>query len=68
MHPAEMRNMVTSPGGTSAEALYQLEKGAFRTVLSKAVWAAYQRSVSLGALNSKVPAFEPAEKSDESQT
>ncbi len=59
LHPAEMRNMVTSPGGTSAEALYQLEKGAFRTVLSKAVWAAYQRSVSLGALNSSVPAFEP---------
>ena len=53
-----MRNMVTSPGGTSAEALYQLEKGAFRTVLSKAVWAAYQRSVSLGALSSQVPPFE----------
>ncbi len=66
LHPAEMRNMVTSPGGTSAEALYQLEKGAFRTVLSKAVWAAYQRSVSLGALNSSVPAFEPVEKSGES--
>ncbi len=59
MHPAQMRNMVTSPGGTSAEALYQLEKGAFRTVLSKAVWAAYQRSVSLGALSSQVPPFEP---------
>lgn len=65
MHPAEMRNMVTSPGGTSAEALYQLDKGSFRTVLSKAVWAAYQRSVSLGALNSKVPAFEPTDKGDE---
>ena len=49
-HPAEMRNMVTSPGGTSAEALYQLEKGAFRTVLSKAVLAAYQRSVALGQM------------------
>jgi len=47
-HPAELRNMVTSPGGTSAEAIYQMEKGGFRTVLSKAVWAAYQRSVSLG--------------------
>jgi pyrroline-5-carboxylate reductase len=33
MHPAELRNMVTSPGGTSAEALYQLEKGGLRTVL-----------------------------------
>jgi pyrroline-5-carboxylate reductase len=47
-HMAELRNMVTSPGGTSAEALYQLEKGSLRTVLSKAVWAAYQRSVTLG--------------------
>jgi pyrroline-5-carboxylate reductase len=26
-HPAELRNMVTSPGGTSAEAIYQMEKG-----------------------------------------
>jgi pyrroline-5-carboxylate reductase len=47
-HPAELRNMVTSPGGTSAEALYQMEKGSLRTVLSKAVWAAYQRANSLG--------------------
>jgi pyrroline-5-carboxylate reductase len=48
-HPAELRNMVTSPGGTSAEAIYQMEKGSLRTVLSKAVWAAYQRAVALGA-------------------
>lgn len=47
-HPAELRNMVTSPGGTSAEAIYQMEKGGLRTVLSKAVWAAYQRAVTLG--------------------
>lgn len=47
-HPAELRNMVTSPGGTSAEAIYQMEKGGLRTVLSKAVWAAYQRANSLG--------------------
>ncbi len=47
-HPAELRNMVTSPGGTSAEAIYQMEKGALRTVLSKAVWAAYQKSRMLG--------------------
>lgn len=48
-HPAELRNMVTSPGGTSAEAIYQMEKGSLRTVLSKAVWAAFQRARSLGA-------------------
>jgi pyrroline-5-carboxylate reductase len=48
-HLAELRNMVTSPGGTSAAAIYQLEKGSLRTVLSKAVYAAYQRSSELGA-------------------
>lgn len=47
-HPAVLRNQVTSPGGTSAEALYQLEKGSLRTVVARAIWAAYQRSVSLG--------------------
>ena len=47
-HPAELRNMVTSPGGTSAEAIYQMEKGGLRTVLSKAVWAAYQKATALG--------------------
>jgi pyrroline-5-carboxylate reductase len=47
-HPATLRNEVTSPGGTSAEAIYQLEKGGLRTVVSRAVWAAYQRSVALG--------------------
>jgi pyrroline-5-carboxylate reductase len=52
-HPVELRNMVTSPGGTSAEALYQLEKGGLRTVLSKAIWAAYQKSRYLGGLNNK---------------
>ena len=52
-HPAELRNMVTSPGGTSADALYQLEKGALRTVISKAVRAAHQRSVALGELSAR---------------
>ncbi len=47
-HPAELRNMVTSPGGTSAAAIYQMEKGSLRTVLSKAIYAAYQRAVELG--------------------
>jgi pyrroline-5-carboxylate reductase len=47
-HPAALRNQVTSPGGTSAEAIYHLEKGGLRTVLSRAVWAAYQRSIALG--------------------
>jgi len=50
LHPAQLRNMVTSPGGTTAEALYQLDKGGFRTVLSKAVWAAYKKVKYLGGL------------------
>ncbi len=53
VHPAELRNRVTSPGGTSADALYQLEKGSFRTVMSKAVLAAYRRSVALGEMSTK---------------
>jgi pyrroline-5-carboxylate reductase len=52
-HPAELRDMVTSPGGTTAEALYQFEKGGFRTVISKAVWAAYQKSQVLGGVKSE---------------
>ena len=48
-HVAELRDMVTSPGGTSAEALYQLEKGGLRTVVSDAVWAAFERVVQIEA-------------------
>jgi pyrroline-5-carboxylate reductase len=48
LHPAELRNMVTSPGGTSAAALHERERGRLRTVLSEAVWAAFRRTVELG--------------------
>lgn len=54
-HMAELRNMVTSPGGTSAEAIYQMEKGGMRTILSKAVWAAYQKARLLGQRASTIP-------------
>ena len=47
-HVAELRNQVTSPGGTTAEALYHMEKGGLRTVISRGIWAAYQRSIALG--------------------
>ena len=53
VHPAELRNRVTSPGGTTAEALYQLEKGSFRTIMSKAVLAAFKRSVALGDISTR---------------
>jgi len=47
-HPAALKNAVTSPGGTAAAALYQLEKGGLRPTMADAVMAAYQRSLALG--------------------
>ncbi|HFQ92656.1 MAG TPA: pyrroline-5-carboxylate reductase [Anaerolineae bacterium] len=47
-HVAELRNQVTSPGGTTAAALYHMEKGGLRTVMSRGIWAAYERSRQLG--------------------
>lgn len=46
-HPAVLRNMVTSPGGTTTEALLELERGAFRYLLLKAVAAAYEKAKRL---------------------
>lgn len=48
-HVAELRDMVTSPGGTSADALYELESGRLRTVINDAVWAAFGRTLELEA-------------------
>ena len=47
-HPAELRNMVTSPGGTTAAGLHAMEKHGFRAAAAEAVLAAYQRSEELG--------------------
>ena len=52
-HLAELRNQVTSPGGTTADALYHMEKGGLRTVMSKAVFAAYKKSKSLSSVASE---------------
>lgn len=46
-HLAELRSMVTSPGGTTAEALFHLEKGAVRAVIGEAIAAAYEKSCLL---------------------
>ncbi|MCX6009146.1 MAG: pyrroline-5-carboxylate reductase [Chloroflexi bacterium] len=48
-HPAELKNMVTSPGGTTTEGLLQLESGGLRSLLLQAVIAAYNKAKALGA-------------------
>ena len=47
-HPAVLRDQVTSPGGTTASGLYQLEAGAFKATLIEAVESACNRSRELG--------------------
>lgn len=47
-HPADLRNMVTSPGGTTADALQALEEGGMRASLTIAVQRAFEKSLSLG--------------------
>jgi pyrroline-5-carboxylate reductase len=47
-HPAELKNMVTSPGGTTTEGILQLETGGLRSLLLRAVIAAYDKAKSLG--------------------
>lgn len=46
--PAELRRMVTSPGGTTAEALLRFEKGGFVDLVQQAVAAAYKKAKELG--------------------
>ena len=48
-HPAELKNMVTSPGGTTAEGILQLEMGGLRSLLLRTVMAAYEKSQDLGS-------------------
>jgi len=47
-HPAKLRDMVTSPGGTTIAGMHELEKGKLRAVLMSAVEAATRRSRELG--------------------
>ncbi len=46
--PTELRKMVTSPGGTTAEALYVFEKEGFARIITRAVTAAYNKAKKLG--------------------
>lgn len=56
LHPAELRNRVTSPAGTTAAGLVELEAGGVRTAIMRAVQAAYARSVELGAAQNEAKA------------
>jgi len=47
-HPAELRNAVTSPGGTTAAGLFQLERAGVRAAIVEAVIAALEKSRALG--------------------
>ncbi len=47
--PQELRRMVTSPGGTTAEAIATFEKGGFAELVEKAVTAAYEKAKKLGS-------------------
>jgi len=48
LHPAALKDMVASPGGTTIEGLHELEKGHFRATLINAVRAAAEKSRQLG--------------------
>jgi pyrroline-5-carboxylate reductase len=54
-HVAILRNQVTSPAGTTAEAMYHMEKEGLRHALARGIWAAYERSVQLGGGKGRNP-------------
>ena len=54
LHPADLRNRVTSPAGTTAAGTLVLERAGVRSALIDAVDAAYRRSQELGGSKSSV--------------
>jgi pyrroline-5-carboxylate reductase len=47
-HPAELRNDVTSPAGTTAAGVNAMEKAGLRTAVTEGIKAAFDRSIELG--------------------
>ena len=56
-HPGELKDMVTSPGGTTIEGVHELEKGGLRATLMNAVRAATAKSRKLGRRGQKKKRF-----------
>jgi pyrroline-5-carboxylate reductase len=50
IHPGQLKDQVTSPGGTTIAGLHRLESGGVRAALMSAVQAAAERSIELGKL------------------
>ena len=48
LHPGELKDQVTSPGGTTIRALKVLEEKGVRSAMMEAVQQAYLRSKELG--------------------
>ena len=48
LHPAALKDMVASPGGTTIEGLHELEKGKLRGTVISAVRVATEKSKKLG--------------------
>lgn len=65
-HLVQLRNDITSPGGTTATALFTLEKGGLRATLTAAVFAAHKKAQHLGNNRKKLPDSMASGLSDDS--
>lgn len=53
MHPADLRAMVTSPGGTTIAGLHEMERAGFQGIIMDTIEAATKRSRELGEIAAK---------------